>query len=149
LLACCFVSYKQSHTHIHTLTNSHTHMYALYIFSFLFFYYLLYYALIKREGLDEIEDYWEQRRMEKEKEMLRLAKLREQINNKPNNELRNAVLAGGGVWGLSKLISKETGFFFGYFYITWRYLGGGFFTFFLTIPIVIIAFIYRKTIGRF
>ena len=104
--------------------------------------------MIELDGIKKIDDYWEERRIEKEKEMQRLAELRDEINNKPNNELRNAVLAGGGVWGLSKLISKETGFFFGYFYITWRYLGGGFFTFFLAIPITIIAFIYRKTIGR-
>ena len=123
-------------------------MYALYIFPLLLFYFLLYYVYIEKGFIKQVEEYWNQRRIEKEKEMQRLAALREEINNKPNNEIRNAVLAGGGVWGLSKLISKETGFFFGYFYITWKYLGGGFFTFFLAIPITIIAFIYRKTIGR-
>lgn len=71
-------------------------------------------------------------------------KKKDEINK---DDLKNAAIGGAGLWGLSKVLSKEKTYFIGFFIIIWKYLGGGFFNFFLTIPISIFFYLYRKVTG--
>ena len=84
----------------------------------------------------KIEQFWINKYKEDQK--------KDELNK---NDLKNAAIGGAGLWGLSKILSKEKTYFIGFFVITWKYLGGGFFNFFLTIPISIFFYLYRKATG--
>jgi len=63
------------------------------------------------------------------------------------DDIKDLAIGGAGLWGLSKILSKEKTYFIGFFVITWKYLGGGFFSFFLTIPIALFFYMLRKLGG--
>lgn len=84
----------------------------------------------------KIEEYW----INKDKEN----KKKDEISK---DDMKKAAVGGAGLYGLSKVLSKEKTYFIGFFIITWKYLGGGFFNFFLTIPISIFFYLYRKFTG--
>ena len=75
------------------------------------------------------------------------SKIEEYWINKDKDDMKKAAVGGAGLYGLSKVLSKEKTYFIGFFIVTWKYLGGGFFNFFLTIPISIFFYLYRKFTG--
>jgi len=92
------------------------------------------YDLVSEEH--SIEQFWINKYKEDQK--------KDELNK---GDIKDLAIGGAGLWGLSKLLSKEKTYFIGFFLITWKYLGGGFINFFLTIPISIFFYLYRRFTG--
>ena len=64
-------------------------------------------------------------------------------------ETEKDIIAGaGGLYAAIHLFGKNKGFFLSYFILTWQYIGGGFFTFFIALPVAISMWILHLLFYR-
>lgn len=63
-------------------------------------------------------------------------------------DLKELALSGGSIWAIVRLLQNKKVNFWIFFILTWQYIGGGFFTFFLAIPITMTLYVLNFLFKR-